>query len=166
VNTLAVRNYPRGDKTFAEFLMEVKENAMDAYKNQDYPFEDLVNKLNITMDFSRNPLLDVLFVSENVGIPWLNVKGLKFSPIKFTNTTSHMGLALFREAGDTIEMMLTYSTTLFEKSTAETMVKHYLEILRQVTENNKLKLKEIKISREYKAAQSKIRQQGLVDFGF
>ncbi|MCA1328082.1 condensation domain-containing protein, partial [Bacillus velezensis] len=39
VNTLAMRGYPRAEKTFLEFLSEIKELALNAYENQEYPFE-------------------------------------------------------------------------------------------------------------------------------
>ncbi|WP_374017960.1 condensation domain-containing protein, partial [Paenibacillus thiaminolyticus] len=41
VNTLVMRNAPAGEKTFQEYMQEVKENTLRAYENQDYPFEEL-----------------------------------------------------------------------------------------------------------------------------
>jgi amino acid adenylation domain-containing protein len=65
VNTLALRNSPRADKTFKEFLGEVKEKALEAFENQNYPFEDLVDALNVQRDTSRNPLFDAMFVLQD-----------------------------------------------------------------------------------------------------
>lgn len=50
VNTLAMRNYPVGNKTFNDFLMELKENSIKAYENQEYQFEELLTKINVTRD--------------------------------------------------------------------------------------------------------------------
>ncbi|MFL1673003.1 condensation domain-containing protein, partial [Paenibacillus dendritiformis] len=50
VNTLAIRNTPAGEKTFQEYLQEVKEHTLSAYENQDYPFEELVGKLDVSRD--------------------------------------------------------------------------------------------------------------------
>ncbi|MCU0286922.1 MAG: amino acid adenylation domain-containing protein, partial [Acidobacteria bacterium] len=55
-NTIALRNYPAGEKTFVEFLDEVKENCLEAFENQDYPFEYLVEKLSVSRLPGRNPL--------------------------------------------------------------------------------------------------------------
>ncbi|MCP4213107.1 MAG: AMP-binding protein, partial [bacterium] len=66
VNTLAMRNYPGGAKTFPDFLEEVKERSLEAFENQDYPFEDLVDKLVVNRDISRNPLFDVMLAVENI----------------------------------------------------------------------------------------------------
>jgi hypothetical protein len=66
VNTLALRNYPEGEKTFKEFLLEVKERTLEAVENQDYPFEELVEKVSIIRDAGRNPLFDVMFTFTDV----------------------------------------------------------------------------------------------------
>ncbi|NOQ24319.1 MAG: amino acid adenylation domain-containing protein, partial [Bacteroidales bacterium] len=59
INTLAMRNYPNGDKTYLDFLKEVSDNSIAAFENQDIQFEDLVDMLNIDRDISRNPLFDI-----------------------------------------------------------------------------------------------------------
>ncbi|MDQ1352204.1 MAG: tyrocidine synthetase, partial [Acidobacteriota bacterium] len=67
VNTLALRNYPSGEKKFIDFLKEVKKKTLDALENQDYQYEDLVEELAITRDAGRNPLFDALLVLQNAG---------------------------------------------------------------------------------------------------
>lgn len=47
VNTLALRTRPAGNMTFEEFLKEVRQTALEAYEHQDYPFEELVDKLGV-----------------------------------------------------------------------------------------------------------------------
>lgn len=80
VNTLAMRNYPKGDSTFVEFLNEVRENALRAYDNQDYQFEELVEKLNLKRDMSRNPLFDTMFTMQNASKVEFAVPGISFRP--------------------------------------------------------------------------------------
>jgi len=55
VGTTAIRNYPGADKTFRSFLAEVKDTTLGAVENQDYQFDQLVSKLGIKRDLSRNP---------------------------------------------------------------------------------------------------------------
>ena len=45
VNTLALRSYPSGEKTFVSFLQEVKEQLLESFQHQEYPFEMLVEQL-------------------------------------------------------------------------------------------------------------------------
>ena len=53
---------PGGEKNFKELLNEVKEETLEAFENQDYPFEDLVEQVAVNRDTGRNPLFDVMFV--------------------------------------------------------------------------------------------------------
>ena len=62
INTLALRNRPSGDKTFQTFLFDVRDNTLEAFEHQDYPFEDLVDKLSDQLDPSRSPLFDTMLV--------------------------------------------------------------------------------------------------------
>ncbi|MCP5055078.1 MAG: hypothetical protein GY940_48380, partial [bacterium] len=61
VNTLAMRNYPGGEKTAKQFLLEVRERSLKSFDNQEYQFEDLVDRLPIDRNTGRNPLFDVMF---------------------------------------------------------------------------------------------------------
>jgi non-ribosomal peptide synthetase component F len=167
INTLAIRGYPLGDKTFTHFLEEVKANALNAYDHQDYPFETLVDRLDVPRDFSRNPLLDVLFVSENVDAPELQVEGLTVSPYEFSGGISHLDLVLYTiEEGDAINMQLEYSTALFKQSTAERFFQRYIEILKQVVVKPRIKLKDIEISVELGETESGVTVDDFVDFDF
>ena len=46
-------------------LDKVKENLLNAYALQNYPFDSLVNELNIPRDNSRTPLFDTMFIYQN-----------------------------------------------------------------------------------------------------
>ncbi|MGD2085541.1 MAG: amino acid adenylation domain-containing protein [Candidatus Aminicenantes bacterium] len=69
-NALALRNFPSGEKNFRTFLKEVKENSLNAYENQDYPFENLVANILTHRDAGHHPLFDVMFeIQEMNGNP-------------------------------------------------------------------------------------------------
>jgi amino acid adenylation domain-containing protein len=61
VNNLAVRARPRSDQTVEDFLVAVRGLAEAAQRNRDYPFDELVEELDLPRDLSRNPLADVAF---------------------------------------------------------------------------------------------------------
>ena len=74
-----MRNYPSGENTFDQFLQEVKENALGTYQNQDYQFEEIVAKLNLRRDLSRNPLFDTVFAVQNMNIRAIRLPGLQLN---------------------------------------------------------------------------------------
>ncbi|KEK18741.1 condensation domain-containing protein, partial [Bacillus gaemokensis] len=77
VNTLAMRGRPEGQKTYRQFLEEIKESCLHAYENQEYPFEELVEEVVVHRDMSRNPLFDVMLVLQNNEHVELDLNGSK-----------------------------------------------------------------------------------------
>ncbi len=159
VNTLPMRNQPEGHKTYEEFLREVKENALKAYENQDYQFEELVDHLNLKRDLSRNPLYNVMFVLHNTMLQNMNseeltIEGLKFIPFSYEKKTSKFDLTFsaseVTSAGVNQEIVLNleYSIKLFKRETVERMISHFINILKVVVANPKIKLNEIEMFTE------------------
>ncbi len=149
VNTLAMRNNPAGDKTFSELLAEVKENALRAYENQDYQFEELIEKLDIERDLNRNPLFDTMFTLQNMDLKPLEIPGLKIILDEYDSGTAKFDLSLTAiERENDIELSLRYNTQLFLPKTVERFGRHYLNILKDVTSNSEILLKEIEILSE------------------
>jgi len=157
VNTLAMRNYPSGEKTFKEFLREVKENALGAYENQDYQFEELVERLKLARDFSRNPVFDVMFVLQNMDMGELAVEGIKISPYKSENKVSKFDMTVNAvELEDSISIGIQYCTKLFSKATIQRMYKHLENIMQVMTENIDIKLSSLEILTEEEKQQISI----------
>jgi len=146
VNTVAMRNYPKGEKSFREFLETVKETSLEAYENQDYQFEELISQLDIVRDFSKNPLFDVMFTLQNIDIENMEIDELKFIPYEFENKVSKFDITLSAiELKEKITFDLQYCTKLFRRETIERLSKHYVNILKEVTNNVEIKLSEIEI---------------------
>ncbi len=150
INTLALRNKPKGDKKYIEFLKEVKENALNAYENQSYQLEALVEKLDIRRDTSRNPLFDVMFnmvdaVDENN----IELDGILLKEYNNENKISKVDLTLSALENDkTIEFNLEYCTKIFNKQTIERLSKYYLKVLRDITNDTEIKISEIELLTE------------------
>ncbi len=153
VNTLAMRNMLQGDLVFIEFLAHVKENALAAYENQDYQFEILVDKLELRRDLSRNPLFDTMFVLQNMQVSNFQLQqaeqkgeSLSFVPYRFEKSISKFDLTLNAwEFNGEIRCDFQYCTKLFKKETIERFIRHFINIVTQITETPTGKLKEIEM---------------------
>lgn len=146
VNTLALRNYPQSDKTFEQFLQEVKTNAVNAYSHQDYPFEELVDSLNLKRDTSRNPLFDVMFLfADNTG------SKEDFTPPEwrvrpFSTPGSIAKMDLIFEASRTAEkisFLFNYNTSIFSAATIQRLATHYLHVVDQVLAQPAVPLRDV-----------------------
>ncbi|MCK4260292.1 MAG: amino acid adenylation domain-containing protein, partial [Halanaerobiales bacterium] len=155
VNTLAMRNYPQSHKTFARFLSEVKEKALEAFESQDYQFEMLVDRLGLARDFGRNPLFDTLFALQNIDHVERTVNGLKFIPYKFENNVAKHDLALYAvEMDEGIQFTLRYKTELFMKETIEEIAGNFIKILNAVVENSEIQIKDIEVESDVELLES------------
>ena len=92
---------------------------------------------------------------------------LKIVPYEVDSKQKQYDLLLgCAEIDDTINMELEYSTLLFKEKTARGMLKHYVEILKQIIVNVNIKLKDIELSHELLAAEIKDIKENEISFGF
>jgi acyl carrier protein/NRPS condensation-like uncharacterized protein len=170
INVLAMRNFPGADKTFLQFLNEVKENTLQAYQNQQYPFGHLLEKLGRIKEVSRNPLFDVELAVQNMEIPEFRLEGLRLAPYEsYTYQISQVDVALYAaeaEGGDTIHANMLYCSALFKRETIERFIASFKEILSAVLENRNLLLRDIHIVHDFAVVESSAYQGESVDFDF
>ncbi|MDQ1352897.1 MAG: tyrocidine synthetase, partial [Acidobacteriota bacterium] len=146
VNTLALRNYPAAAITFTDFLMEIKERTVEAFQNQDYPFETLVDQVVKDRDTSRNPLFDVMFVFQNMDVPEIEIPGLILKPYEFENKTSKFDLNLDgMEKDGKLLFNLEYSTKLFKKETALRFNNYFKNIINSIIRRPGMRIADIEI---------------------
>ena len=50
INTLALRNHIDNTLSFKDFVLSLKDHLLNSYQYQTYPFDELVNKLDIKRD--------------------------------------------------------------------------------------------------------------------
>ena len=142
VNTIALRNKPIGTKTVFEFLQEVKETSVHAINHQDYPYGELVKKLNISTT-DRNPLFDVMlaYQSEQMTDIVFGDKMVELLPIPVTTSKYDFTFNIMPRANDVV-IMAEYCTDLYKENTMQRFLDGYKQILNRLL-NGKTALKDI-----------------------
>ncbi|XOS93332.1 non-ribosomal peptide synthetase [Brevibacillus laterosporus] len=149
VNTVALRCFPDGKKTFKAYLQEVKQTSLQAYEHADFPFEELVEKLDVPRDLSRNPVFDTMFVLQNMDRKPLQAKDLWVVPHSFSQTAAKFDLTLqAAEAKDVIECSLEYSTALFRKETMQRWTRHFMQMLKAIAKDPEVEISRLEMLSE------------------
>ncbi|MGL4343724.1 MAG: amino acid adenylation domain-containing protein, partial [Cellulosilyticaceae bacterium] len=136
VNTVSLRNYPKGTKSLGDFLEEVKGNTLNAFKHQDYPFEQLVKNLNLSHDFSRNPLFDTMFTYQNINMPTEAIGILEVEAYGFKNRVSKFDITFtLIDLEEKIALDIEYATSLYAPETIERMLRQYIGLIEAIVED-------------------------------
>ncbi|MCE3294293.1 MAG: hypothetical protein K0R65_7 [Crocinitomicaceae bacterium] len=148
VNTLVMRNFPQADLSFSDFLGTVVQNANEAYENADYPFEKLLDELNIERDLGRNPLFDTMFSFQRFYNSDQGAANADFTveALAFSGSTSKFDLTLeVFEKEEGLSLNLEYCTDLFTEATANKLLERFELVLDQILTNPELQLKDLEI---------------------
>ncbi|WP_342552941.1 amino acid adenylation domain-containing protein [Paenibacillus sp. FSL R7-0652] len=144
LNTLAIRSYPAADKTFLSYLQEVKETTLQAFEHQNYPFEALVERVQVTRDLSRNPLFDTLFTMQNTENEEFELEGLRLIPYPSQLDTAKFDISLdVGEENGGLDYSFEYATALYKRETVERLAKHYEQLLITVASQPDTKIAEL-----------------------
>ena len=144
MNTLVMRNYPGDQKRFIDFLREVKENSLKAYENQDYQFEELVDKLKVPRDLSRNPLFDTMLELQFVEYQSFKDSQLALLPYEMETGISKLDITLHAiESAQGLSLVFQYCTALYRRETIERMGIHFQNILSQIIRKPDIVLSDI-----------------------
>jgi amino acid adenylation domain-containing protein len=130
INTLPLRGSLGGDPSFRGLLARTRETALDAFALQDLPFEKLVEELHPARDLGRPPVFQTMFVLQNVPLAQLELPGLTLAarPADAGAARLELLLSLVEEGGG-LAGGLEYNSTLFDRSTAERLLRHFGTLL-------------------------------------
>ncbi|MBD3557353.1 amino acid adenylation domain-containing protein [Planktothrix sp. FACHB-1355] len=134
VNTLVLRVGLTSETTLGELIADVRRVCFDAYAHQDIPFEKLVEEINPERDLSYSPLFQIVFGLQNTPPQDFTVPELELEPVNFENGSSKYDITLFmNESGARLFGVLEYNPDLFDGETIEQILRHYENILSEIS---------------------------------
>ncbi len=132
VNTLVLRTRVSGETRFTALLEHIKESTIDAFANQDAPFERLVEELDVDRSAVRSPLVQALFNVVNSPRDLSGWVGMSLTPFSYESTAAQFDLSITVEPRPSGEVHLAYSTDVFVKASAERLLHSYIGLIEQV----------------------------------
>jgi aspartate racemase len=129
-NPLALRTDLSGNPSFRELLALVREAVLGAYANQDIPFGELVEALNLQSDRSRNPLFQVMFILQNCPDDKAPLHKITQDFLQADTGTAEFDLTLeLSKTPHGLAGEVKYTTDLFEASTIGRLIGHFQTLL-------------------------------------
>jgi non-ribosomal peptide synthetase component F len=134
VNTLPVRIDLRGDPTFSELLLRVREVVVGAYAHQELPFERLVEELQPARRVTEAPVCQAVFNFSPAPDPMPHIPGLTVEPIDVPAEGAAYDLALLVEDGESgVRGLLRYRTDRLHAAAAPYLRAAFTAILQAAT---------------------------------
>ena len=138
INTVALRNSVDPEQTFKAFAGEVKERVISAFDNQSYPFDLLVDTLELERNTARSPIFDVMLSLQNVvdfdfDIP----EDDKLDEI----TDSGAGMSLFdiefslQEIKGVFSFGVDFNPDVYDADLIKNLMRHFKQLLAVILEN-------------------------------
>lgn len=137
VNTLVLRTRINSDQTFLDILNDVRISSLDAYSNQDIPFEKLVEELPLERNINNNPLFEVMVNYHNPEVEKVSgeIPGLKIEEIPLPTSKSKFQMTLHIFELEEIYIQLVYRPDLFSASRIKEILEQFEYLLEQIVSN-------------------------------
>ncbi|KRA75175.1 hypothetical protein ASD78_09210 [Lysobacter sp. Root667] len=132
VNTLPLRTRIDGEPSFAQLLERVRDGVLGAMEHADAPLDRVLETLRLPRSASHTPFAQALFFFQNYPEHSLAMSGLQLRQahlIDLAPGSAQGDLSLFVNQHGERELMLEYSTDLFDRARIERLCGHLLRLL-------------------------------------
>lgn len=127
VNTLPLRASLSQEQSIKGLSLEVRRQVIDLFDHADYSFDELVARLDITRDKSRNPLFDTAFVYQNFETASTEGEGgITLDFVDFNDRISRYDLScVVFDQPDSFKVQLEYNKALFNPETIQSFADYF-----------------------------------------
>ncbi|MUG96545.1 amino acid adenylation domain-containing protein [Scytonema sp. UIC 10036] len=163
VNNLVLRTNLSGNPTFRELLSRVCQVTLEAYANEDLPFDKVVEVLKPIRNLSHNPLFQVMFSFHDSPMPNLSLPGLDISlhePIGNKSSKFDLDFLVIprfeqsvqngsKTGAKGITLVLEYNSDLFDTATIQRMLEQYQIVLKGIIANPEQQIGELPLLTQF-----------------
>jgi acyl carrier protein len=171
INVLPLRTDLSGRPSFREVLKQVREIVLGAYTHRETPFELLVEKLAPDHYLDRTPLVQVLFVLQNIPVELANAGPRRepealdqssLRPLIDEETMVKFDVALFmQERAGRLSGALNYRLDLFKASTIAKIAARFETLLQSIVKQPDIPIDLLEMASDTDRAQQDKEEQEL-----
>jgi amino acid adenylation domain-containing protein/non-ribosomal peptide synthase protein (TIGR01720 family) len=151
VNTLVLRTDVSGEPSFQELIERVRRFALEAYGNQEVPFERLVEALEPARSQSRHPLFQVALVLQNLPTVSVQLPGVAvgIEPSRFNAAKFDLAFTLEESMTSNgpagLRGEIEYQKDLFDEETVQSLATRFLRMLAQAVKSPETRLRHLEV---------------------
>ncbi len=149
VNTIVLRHQLDSTQSYLDILLMTAQDVLHSLEHQDYPFDQLIDRLNLPRDTSRSPLFNI-----NVALHQFDVdaeskasfKEFTASRIELPHHNCRWDLEFeFVKREDGLDCYIEYYQEIYSDQMIETLFRSYLSLLQSLVRNPSLSIKDVAI---------------------
>ncbi len=146
VNNLPIRVQINPKESFEVLLGKLMDLIGNALLN-DYPFDFMLDDIEVQRDLSRNPLFDTMFLYQNMDLPESGDKALQLNPLFINPKVSKFDISqeVFDNGSAPLTYSFEYATSLFNPETIQRLADHFDTLLDRVLINPLTKIADISL---------------------
>lgn len=146
VNVLPLRSQVDGNSPFVSLLQQVSQSTRETLEHQAYPFDQLIDELNLPRDASRSPLVDVVVTLRHETEEQLSFGEAPMSNLMQDYHGSKYDLEFdFQLDKQQLSVTVRYSTDLFLPQTVQRITTQLDEIIRNVIESPNTAIRDLNL---------------------
>ncbi len=137
INGLVIRTKLEGNPSVVDYLGRVKEAALGAYSHQDMPADLLADAMKLDRSAEHAPGAQVGFALQNTPQEAIGTQfgDIELTPVLREHKTAKYEFSLILQENDSdFGGVVEFNTDLFDVSTIEQMMAHYVRILEQMVD--------------------------------
>jgi amino acid adenylation domain-containing protein/non-ribosomal peptide synthase protein (TIGR01720 family) len=150
VNTLALRVQVDPKDSFSELLSKTRTDVLTSLEHQDYPFDLLIDQLNLSRDTSRSPLFNINVALQNFDLDAESKEALKELKVNRYELPHHsckwdLEFEFIKREDNTLDCYVEYYKGIYSESFIDVLFNTYLQILSTVLINPEQPIAQIEI---------------------
>lgn len=148
VNSLAICNNIDTDANVNDIINTIKDNMMEAYDHQYYPFDRVVEAVNPDRNLSTTPFFQTMFNYLNVSLN-MNLDGVDVIEHEVSHKIAKYDLSVnILDTDKNFSISFEYNTDLCKKETIERWAGYYINIFNQIISGTNYKIADIALLTE------------------